>query len=388
MISFGGGGGDTTLGYRLLLMASILLIALSSLITFCYPQAVADADPTNYEELEQQYRDFTGSTPTSENIWCLTGVYSSVGADQNGSAYSGYGYTEDGWIYGVQIVNYNPSQYSGDSNYNKSFAAQYDVEEKVYKYTATETKFNKHTAGDLYGSVPMDVNHKSNIFFSSNNVVQSADGFYYEFTGWRYVWQPLDEYHTRNADGDTINVVPNKTSLSLIWYDFYGNSGLSGNLIISGNAPGDVAYLSSAMIVSAFDSNTSTSKFIMTFNGVDMNVYIRLDASKLSAGLTVEDCYNNGFWSVMISSTSVDTDSVISSDYEFNPFTIFQTMIDLLTFHMEDYGISGIASTVCSFLIVTPLFVGIIVIGMNNYIVLIMAGIYGVISAINWGFLG
>ena len=384
MISLG--GEDSSFGYRLLLMASILLITLSLLVTFCYPQAIAeDSEPTAYDKLQNQYLDFTGSAPTSESVWCLTGIFSSVGADANGNAYSGYGYTEDGWIYGVRIVNYNPSQYSGDSARVNSYSASYDG--TLYKYSATETTYNKHSEGDLYGSVPMDVNHKSDIFFSSNNVVQSSEGFYYEFSGWRYVWQPLSEYKTVNADGDAINVIPNKTSLSLIWYDFYGNSGLSGNLIISGNSPGDVAYLSSAMILSAFDSNTSTSKFIMTFNGVDMNVYIKLDASKLSAGLTVEDCYNLGYWSVMISSTSVNSDSVISSDYEFNPFNIFQTMIDLLTFHMEDYGISGIASVVCSFLIVTPLFMGVIVLGMNNYIVLIMAGIYGVISAINWGFL-
>lgn len=385
MISLGGGSGDSSFGYRLILMASILLIALSSLITFCYPLAVDDENPTDYEELELQYRNFVGSSPTSESIWCLTGIYSSVGADASGSAYSGYGYTEDGWIYGVRIQNYNPSQYAMDTNTQYSYSATYDGQ--LYKYNHDETKYNKHANGDLYGSVVMDVNHKSNIFFSSNNVVESSEGFYYEFSGWRYVWQPLSEYHTVNADGDEINVIPNKTSLSLIWYDFYGNSGLSGNLIISGNSPGDVAYLSSAMIVSAFDSSTSTSKFIMTFNGVDMNIYIRLDASKLSAGLTVEDCYNLGYWSVMVSSISVDADSVISSDYEFNPFSIFQTMIDLLTFHTEDYGISGIASIVCSFIIVTPLFVGIIVLGLNNYIVLIMAGIYGILSAINWGFL-
>lgn len=382
MISLGGGG-ESSFGYRLILTASILLVALSSLITFCYPIAVADADPTDYEQLELEYRNFTGSTPTSESIWCLTGIFSSVGADADGNPYDGYGYTDDGWIYGVRIVNPNPSQYASDPDRVNSYSATYDG--TVYKYNQDETKYNKHSNGDLYTSIVMDSNHKSDIFFSSNNVVQSSEGFYYEFSGWRYVWQPLREYHTQNADGDVINVVPNQTSLSLIWYDFYGNSGLSGNLIISGNAPGDVAYLSSAMIVSAFDSNTSTSKFIMTFNGVDMNIYIRLDASKLSAGLTVEDCYNYGFWSVMVSSMSVDTDSVISSDYEFNPYSIFQTMIDLLTFHMEDYGISGISATVCGMIVVIPLFVGIIVLGLNNYIVLIMAGIYSVISAINWG---
>lgn len=376
-----GGGGNSSFGYGLLLTSAILLVVLSSTISFCYP-AQNESD-TTYESLTQQYREFTGSTPTSESIWCLTGIFSSVGADATGNPYDGYGYTDDGWIYGVRIVNYNPTQYRDDSERTNSYSASYDG--NVYKYNADSTKYNKHSNGDLYGAVVMDTAHKSDIFFSSNNVTETDKGFYYEFTGWRYVWQPLTEYHTVNADGEKIEVVPNTTSLSLIWYDFYGNSGLSGNLIISGNTPGDVAYLSSAMIVSAFDSNTSTSKFTMTFNGVDLNVYIRLDASKLASGLTVEECYNYGFWSVMVSSMSVDTDSVLSTDYEFNPFKVFQTMIDLLTFKTEDYGIEGISAVFCSFVIVTPLMVGILVLGMDNYIILLMAGLYGVISAWNWG---
>ena len=376
-----GGGGNSSFGYGLLLTSAILLVVLSSTISFCYP-AQNESD-TTYESLTQQYREFTGSTPTSESIWCLTGVFSSVGADATGNPYDGYGYTDDGWIYGVRIVNYNPTQYKDDSERTNSYSASYDG--NVYKYNADSTKYNKHSNGDLYGAVVMDTAHKSDIFFSSNNVTETDKGFYYEFTGWRYVWQPLTEYHTVNADGEKIEVVPNTTSLSLIWYDFYGNSGLSGNLIISGNTPGDVSYLSSAMIVSAFDSNTSTSKFTMTFNGVDLNVYIRLDASKLASGLTVEECYNYGFWSVMVSSMSVDTDSVLSTDYEFNPFKVFQTMIDLLTFKTEDYGIEGISAVFCSFVIVTPLMVGILVLGMDNYIILLMAGLYGVISAWNWG---
>ena len=351
------------------------------MVTFCYP--VSSGESTTYQDLEQQYRDFTGSNPASENVWCLTGIYSSVGADAYGNPYDGYGYTSDNWVYGVRIANYNPSQYKDDSARQYSYAASYDG--TVYRYNHDETKYNKHSDGDLYGAVVLDKEHKSNIFFSPNNVQELYGGFTYEFSGWRYVWQPLNEYHTIDADGNTINVVPNSTSLSLIWYDFYGNSGLSGNLIIAGDSPGDVAYITSAQIVSAFNSTNNTSRFTMTFNGVDLSILIKLDSSMLASGMTIEECYNYGYWSVMVSSMSIDTDSMISTDYEFNPFKVFQTMIDLLTFHTEDYGISGIAAAVCSFIIVTPLTVGILVIGSNNYPILIFAGIYGVISAWNWG---
>jgi hypothetical protein len=125
----------------------------------------------------------------------------------------------------------------------------------------------------------------------------------------------------------------------------------------------------------------------MTFagGGVDVNVYIRIDASKLAQGLTVEECYNLGYWSVMITSTSVDADSVLSPDYEFNPFSVFQTMIKLLTFNTADYGLTGMSMALASLMIVIPLAVGVLVLGLDNYIVLILAGIYGVLSAWSWG---
>ena len=87
----------------------------------------------------------------------------------------------------------------------------------------------------------------------------------------------------------------------------------------------------------------------------------------------------------MVSSLSVDTDSVLSSDYEFNPYRVFQTMIDLLTFKTADYGLTGMAGALASIVVVIPLAVGVVVLGLNNYIVLILAGLYGVLSAWSWG---
>jgi hypothetical protein len=236
----------------------------------------------------------------------------------------------------------------------------------------------------------MDVGKKSDIFFTSNGKVTDGDFYYYKFNGLRYSWQPVAEYKAIDNNGNLRDVVPNTTSLSLIWYDYYGSnggpgsSGLAGQLIITG-ADSGVAYLTASQIVSAFNSDTSTSRFTLAFNGIDCYIHIRIDPRALSSGLTIEDCYNQGYWSVMVSSPSADVSSMAGADYEFNPTDVFHTMIDLLTFKTSDYGLTGIAGVLSSFIIVIPLMAGLITIGLDKYQILIMAGIYGVISAINWG---
>lgn len=386
---FKGGSANPT-GYNILLVAGMLLAVLSLLINFAYP-IIETTDDHTADAINQQYLEFTGSRPSSESVWCLTGVFSAYGSDAEGNAYTGWGVTPDHWLYGQRIVNYTPTQYSNDSaGYSVSWRD--DGRGGHFYYTQDSTVYNQHKAGDLYGAVVMDVDKKSDIFFSSSGKEVIGDNFYYAFSGgaWRYVWQPVTEYITLDQDGNHVTVVPNQSSLSLIWYDYYGSSsvggsGLAGQLIISYDR--GVSYLTAAEIISAFNSDTSTSKFTMTFagGGVDVNVYIRIDASKLAQGLTVEECYNLGYWSVMITSTSVDADSVLSPDYEFNPFSVFQTMIKLLTFNTADYGLTGMSMALASLMIVIPLAVGVLVLGLDNYIVLILAGIYGVLSAWSWG---
>lgn len=383
------GGSSNSDGYGILLVAGVLLAVLSMMITFCYP-VVEVTDDHTADAINRQYLEFTGSKPSSESVWCLTGIYTAYGSDADGNAYTGYGTTADGWLYGVRIANYVPSQYSSDPT---AYGATWtdDGRGGHFYYTSQSTTNNKHEAGELYGSVVLDVDKKSNIFFSSSGKVEQGSNFYYQFSGgaYRYAFQPVNEYVTMDNDGNNITVVPNTSSLSLIWYDYYagssvGGSGLAGQLIISYEDKG-VSYLTDAMIISAFDNDTSTSKFTMTFNGVDMNVYIRIDPSKLAQGLTVGECYNLGYWSVMVSSMSVDTDSVLSSSYEFNPYKVFETMIHLLTFNTADYGLTGIAGALASLVIVVPFAVAIVVLGLNNYIVLILAGLYAVLNAWSWG---
>lgn len=373
--------------YGLLLMSALTLVFLSLLIPFCAPK-VSLEDSTTYGDLADQYADFTGSRPTSEAVWVLRGIYTPYGVDANGNAYQGYGWTEDGWLYGARVENYLPTQYTDKPD---GYLARYESDQQYYVYANASNQYNQHQRGDLYGAVTMDVNKKSSIFFTSNGRVDQGGHFFYAFDGYRYSFSPVDPYTTIKTDGSEVSVIPNTTSLSLIWYNYYGDgggpggSGLAGQIIIN-SSDGGVAYLTGAQIVSAFNSDTSTSRFTMTFNGVDMFIAIRLDPVQIANGLSVEECYNQGYWSVMVSSRSVDADSTLGADYEFNVYSAFDTMVDLLTFNTEDYGLTGMAGSLASLSIVVPLFIGLLVIGLDKHWVLIFAGIYGVISA--WNFMG
>lgn len=390
-----GGGSSSHLAYGLLLFATLTMVALSLFLPVFAPTHSMEDNKT-VQDLEVQYYDFTNSVPTSQAVWGLRGVFTAYGYtfDSSGNEVpsDNWGYTQDGWLYGQRIINYTPSQYSANAS---AYNCSYDADTGLYYYSNDSTTVNQHSAGDLYGSVVMDVNKKSNIFFTNSGKVQDGDFYYYKFNGLRYAFSPISAVKTVDSNGDTVDVSPEQSTLSLIWYDWYDSgtgtsSGISGQLIVSaGTGTGNdygVAYLTSAEIVSAFNSDTSTSRFDLKFNGISVTLHIRLDPRMLSSGLTVEQCYNQGFWSVMVSSKSVDVGSIANAGYSFDPMSVFSTMIDLLTFKTSDYGLTGLSGLLASFIIVIPLAIGLLTVGLENYKVVIMAGIWAVVTAWNWGF--
>lgn len=378
------GGGNGPLAFKMIMFSMTIMILLSIFLPMFNVQNGNEDVPEYLSDIEKQYLDFTGSTPASESLWMLTGIYTPYGQDSDGQSSTAWGYTDDGWLYGQRVENYTPSQYDGANA--SAYTVQYDDDIRAYRYSNTSTTVNKHDQGALYGDVVMDISKQSNIFFTASGKTIQDDGkFYYSFSGYRYAFQPIQKHYTQDQDGNISEVVPNTTSLSLIWYNYYGSTGISGQLIVSGS-DGGVAFLTAAEIVSAFNGSISTSKFIMNFNGVDMVLSIRLDPYYITNGMSVEECYNLGYWSIMVSSRSVDASSLIAADYEFNPTEIFNTMIDILTFNADKYGLTGMAGILATLLIVVPLFAALIVIGLENYIVVILAGIYIFITTFSWDF--
>lgn len=359
----------------MIIFAIAILFLLPTFISI-YSDSSIDADE-NMSELLEGYEEFTGSQAAQESVWALTGIYTPY------TGGSTYGYTDDGWLYGSMVgtgsAGYSPDQYGGS---DQSYTVQRG-DDGLYRYVVDdgEVTADGHQNGDLYTAVTFDVNQKSNIFFTESNRVDSGEFFYYEYSGYRYAFQPLADFETSDNDGNRIPVTANTTSLSLIWYEYYGSSGISGQLVLTGSDSG-VAYLTAQQIIAAFNHTTSTAKFGMTFNNVDMNVYIRINPFYLSQGLSIEQCYNQGFWEIMVTSLSTDINAYNTTEFSFNISNIFQTIIDLFTFNTDDYGITGTMGIIASLVMVVPLYAALISIGITFYPALIFAGVLAAIQTL------
>ena len=361
------------------------------------------ASEDTMNDLSDSYFAFTESKgSTTEMPWTLTGIYTPY--QNTGGSGGGYHYTQDGWLYGDLITSYSPSQYNiidtsenypartYESRYRVTYQAEKDGSH-VYRYDLTsnpsleltETQDGK-VNGDLYTYVTMDINQQSDIFFTSNLKRTNNQYFYYEYTGYRYAFQPLTDYYIRGTDGSPIKTTATNTSLSLIWYNFVGQSGISGQLVLSGSDSG-VAYITATEIVTAFNSINNTAKFTMNFNGCDMNVYIRINPYYTSQGWSIEDCYNNGWWSIMVSSVTADMSAYTTPSNPINLEKIWETLMDLFMFDMSDYPLSPIMQLFTSLVITIVLYSTLLAMAAHNpkllIIVAVRALIQGITSFIN-----
>lgn len=388
-----------------LAMSLAVLILLPTFIgIFSAVQSPSISD--NMSELMDQYTSITGQEPSGEEIWGLSGIYTPYGQDSNGEYSSAWGRTDDGWVYGQRIQSYTPAQFdqSNTSTINggkEGYTVYYDAEDSVYRYQSvgadladsirtlqTDGDGNVTYKGDLYSSVSFSVDKKSNIFFTEANRTELENGtFYYTFGGtdggaYRYAFQPLQDYLAVGTSGSATNVDHTKTSLSLIWYVYNSDSGISGQLILSGSESG-VSFLTASEIQNSYNGSSYTSKFEMRFNGIDMYIYIQLNPWAVTNGYSPEDCFNAGLWSVMITSPSTSPDVGLNTLSAFSLDNIFDTIIDLLTFDLDKYGFSGTIATLASVFFSLPFYIALVAIAMEYKIVWIFAAIVAAIQAIN-----
>lgn len=404
--------------HRSLITAAAILILMPLFLTMFVPTTVTGASG---DELIDGYERMTGQAGSTKiSVWPLQGIYTPFTGefyDEDEGKTITYGYTEDGWLYGQSVQSYAPSQYAGSSQAYSVYKApdgmfRYWIDSADYseeygtghrgtytyataddvadgKAQAVGDLIQRDSLGDLYNEVTFDVAQKSDIFFVDSTKKEDASGhFKYDYTGYRYAFVPISNYTAMDQDGQSKPIIATTTSLSLIWYVYAGQSGISGQLIISGS-DGGTAYINAAQVLSAFRSTTSTATFPMVFNGIQMDIIIKIDPVHINAGESVEYCYNNGYWSVMVTSLSTESSAYLGTSYSKDPMQILETVWNLLTFNMGDYNLSPWIQTICSLIFYIPFYITIIVIALDKGVkVWVAVGILAAIEAIGsvWPF--
>lgn len=375
----GGSAGDTQTIAKFMLLAMCVMFFFPLIINIF---ADVNEDIEEVDDVQQQllndYQGIVNTSATQEQAWALTGIYTPYGVNAAGNSSTSYLVLEDGWIAGDRVQNYSPSQYLTGLDAHEGYTIQYNPETGLYYYAGAAS--GGYSAGDLYTRVTMDKSKMSSVFFSSAGKVETGSNFYYQFNGYRYTFQPTANYQGVTSEGKPVDITANTTSLSLIWYQYLTQSGIAGQLVLSGSDSG-VSYLTATEIVRGFNSANYTSQFKMEFNGVDMNVYILLNPYAISSGYSVEECYNNGYWSVLVTSLSTNPDAYNNTDYSFNIYEIWDTIIALFTFNADDlFSGDETASYLASIIFCGTFYVILIAIGLNHHEVLILAGLIALVQ--------
>lgn len=378
MLSSSSGGDTQTIAKYLMIAACVMLFFPMIINIFADVSSEVEEVDDVQAQLLADYQGIVNTTATQEQAWALTGIYTAYGTNASGNASTSYLVLEDGWIAGDRVSSYTPSQYVSELNAHEGYTVAYNSETGLYYYTGAAS--GGYSGGDLYTRVSMDKSKMSSVFFSEAGKVESGSNFYYQFNGYRYCFQPTSNYLGVTSDGKPVDVVANTTSLSLIWYQYLTQSGLAGQLVLSGSDSG-LSFLTSTEIVQGFNSANYTSKFQMEFNGVDMNVYILLNPYAISSGYSVEECYNYGYWSLLVTSLSTDPDAYNNTDYSFNIYEIWETIIALFTFDSSKlFSGDETASHIASIIFCGTFYIILIAIGLNHKEVLILAGLIALIQ--------
>ena len=378
-----------------MLKLAILILTFTTIMFTLFVPAHVEAGQYEKEinAIQNDYYMSTGQQATANTeIWPLVGIY---------TPYSGeaYGTTPDGWIYGSKVVNYSPSQYATDPNSNYSVRL---MDNGLYYYTSVASNDLTHhdsitgepkvatqnndtwdySNAAIYSEVSMSNAYKSDIFLTPDGKTSDGEHFWYNYSGYRYAFAPIRAYQIDDG-GTIVTVQPQASSLSLVWYQYSTLTGVAGMLSINGSDQG-LSYLTGADILREFNGATYSSVFDMTFSSIKMHLTIKLDANKITAGLSPETCYNEGFWTVIVTSDAVTSANVTNPTYEFNFDNIFNTLIALFSFDLAGkYDISGWEATVVSLLVTMPLWAALLSLAISNYYILIGVALLAIFQGIS-----
>lgn len=320
------GGDDNTLIKIAVFGFAMSIFATAGLTLLLSDTATSDYSFDEINEYRSDLSSFTGESMLSQTPWILTGVYTPW---QQSDGISESHLDDDGWLYGESIeplsdfygvqgspavIKMNPAYKSSKLLSNGTEVYSEDVVSGVqWWYNNVLTR----GLGQTLGLDPF--------------TYKTISGTTWDFTGYRYTLDPTLPFNDSTAsavDG----------TLSLVWYKYNDQEGISGGLDIYG---GNVLLASySAMdIISSYNSGSGkAANYTFDFEGVKLNLNIRFDQAALESGRTLMDLWSSGDWEMAVTSTSAGMflDVQNSNSYAVSVGSLITTFQQIYTFSMPN----------------------------------------------------
>ena len=278
-------GDDSTL-----IKIAVFGITMSIMATACIALLIAPNNTYDYDDIAKyrsELANFSGKSMINNTPWVLTAVYTPW---EVGMPYENH-IDPDGWLYGESIAY---------SEIGKAAGIKLDPGQKSSRMLSNGTQDYSYISGREWwaggNQWNISISGITEFFGIDSNTYNSGVANTYSYTGYRYVWDATLPFQagTSTVDG----------SLSIVWYSFNNQEGLSGGLQIY-NGEILLSSYSASDIIGAYESvGGYAATYDFDFNGVILKLSIMFDQSAIEGGMTLYQAWTTGNWSMAISSVS------------------------------------------------------------------------------------
>lgn len=319
-----------------LIRIAVFGITFSIIATMGLAIFLADGSDYDYESI-QGYRDdliqFSGESMVNQNPWILTHVYTpwipSMGTEGHIDA--------DKWLFGEEIT---AEEYTGGLNSSANIRLDPEQKSSVPITVSADTVDYEYVSGlkwwadsdivGVWGAIA--TNYIAGKSGTDTHTYSSDTAGIFNFTGYRYVFDASLPF------ADTETASSKNGSLSIVWYSYNNQEGLSGALQVYG---GNVllASYSSTDIIAGYNSVSGyASSYDFDFNGVNLTLSVRFDQDVIDNGTPLMSAFSAGNWTMAISSVSAgnfyDLDDGVS--FTATAGNMVDTFIDIYTFDVPN----------------------------------------------------
>lgn len=323
-------GSSDGLFFRVAIFATVLSITVTALFSIILPGVTTEYSYEDFMTERDSVMSFTGDNMINSNPWKLVQVTTpyTIGAD--------YNVDDSGFLYGssVDYADIGSSVFRMDNSQRSGTTLNQSNE--TVTVTETEVKWQYRNNITKWAAIPGAV-VLSNItgrpveFFTTTT--NEVDYPTWQHTGYRYVLQPMLPFKdntSSSVDG----------SLSLVWYKSpNGSQGISGGLVIYGHDRTIISNYSATDIISDYNTSSGYStKYNFTFDGIPLSLNIRFDPEVINGAASLEEAWDNGAWSIAITSVSAGNflDLQDSSSFTTSLGSIVNTFINIYKFDIPN----------------------------------------------------